>query len=170
MLIIPGNGGDILDGTEHGHLGAQFTGKEIGLFGGAIGKYEAPTAFEGALDSDGASGTAASTEDEYSEITQVSLKGFFDTAEEAGAVGVVTVELPVTEGEGVDGSEAAGGGVEVIDSVEGFEFVGDGDVDAEEPGVGEFGEGLFDLTGRDLNADVGGGDAGSGERWVMHLR
>jgi hypothetical protein len=80
------------------------------------------------------------------------------------------VELAVTEGEGVDGSEAAGGGVEVIDSVEGFEFVGDGDVNAEEPGVGEFGEGLFDLTGRDLNADVGGEDAGSGERWVMHLR
>lgn len=170
MLIIPGNGGDVLDGAEHGHLGAQFTGKEIGLFGGAIGKHEAPTAFEGALDSDSASGTAAGTEDEYSEITQVSLKGFFDASKKPGAVGVVTVQLTVAQGEGVDGSEASSSGVEVIDRVEGFEFVGNGDVDAEEPGVGEFGEGFFDLTGRDLDADVRGGDAGSGERWVMHLR
>ena len=80
------------------------------------------------------------------------------------------MQLTVAQGEGVDGSEASSSGIEVIDRVEGFEFVGNGDVDAEEPGVGEFGEGLFDLTGRDLDADVGGGDAGSGERWVMHLR
>lgn len=80
------------------------------------------------------------------------------------------MQLTVAQGEGVDGSEASSSGVEVIDRVKGFEFVGNGDVDAEEPGVGEFGEGFFDLTRRDLDADVGGGDAGSGERWVMHLR
>ena len=135
-------------------------GDVVGFVFGAVDEHEARTFFQGALQGGGGTGTAAGAEDHDAEVAEVEGEDFPDGADESGAVGVKAGGAGAVEEEGVDRAELAGGVVEFGAEFEGFEFVGDGEVESEEVGatgtIDGFGEVLrraFDLGVADIGAE-----------------
>jgi len=135
-------------------------GDVVGFIFSAIDEDEAWAFFEGALQRGGGTGTAAGAEDHDAEVTEVEGEDFADGADKAGAVGVESGGAGAVEKEGIDRAELAGGVVEFGAEFEGFEFVGDGEVESEEvsaagevDGCGEVFRRAFDFGVADVGAE-----------------
>ena len=137
-----------------GEVGGEALGEGGELVEGAVDEDEVFAAFECALGGNGLSGAAAGADDHDAEVLHIDEELLVDGADEAGAVGVEAEGVGAVEEDGVDRAEGSGIGVDVGAGVEGLELVGDGDVGADELEFAETLEGLVDLAGFHLEADV----------------
>lgn len=171
--IVPRDGLEARHGAGNAGL-AELRGElgceGLGALEGAIDQDEAGAAFDGALDGDGPPGAAPCAQDEDAKIAEIDAEIGADGADEAGAVCAETEELAAINDDGIDAARAAGLRIDVVHEGERGGLVGDGHVCADEIAPGEKAQGLGQFLREDMEADVGGGDAGGGEGGIVHLR
>jgi len=126
---------------------------------GPVDEDEARAFFQRALQGGGRTGATAGAEDHDAEVAEVEGEDFPDGANEARSVGVEAGGPGAVEEQGVDRAELAGGVVEFGAEFEGFEFVGNGEVESEKVRAA----GRFDRFGQVLGRafDFGVADGGT---------
>lgn len=152
-----------------GEVGGESFGEGLDFFDGAVDEDESFAAFEGALGGDGLSCPAAGADDHDAEVFDIDDEVFVDGADETGAVGIEAEGIVAVEEDRVDGAEGPGVGIDFGAGVEGFEFVGDGDVGTDEVEFTEFLEGFADFAGFHFEADVAHVGPGLVEGGLMEL-
>ena len=134
----------------------------------AVDQDKARTFFERTLQRGGGTRAAAGAEDHDAEVAEVEGEDFADGADESRAVGVEADDARAVEEEGVDRAELAGGVVEFGAECEGFELVGDGEVESDEFGAAGEVDGLGELLGRAFNLGVAEVGTEGLKRRVVH--
>lgn len=161
MGIIEGEGFDAVARSGEGFAviddGEEVFFEVLNFIEGAVDEDELGAVVEEALGGDGASGTSAGSDDDDFQGAEIEGKFLEDGAAETGAVGVEAGHFPgFVEDDGIDGAHELGGGIDVVAGFEGFEFVGDGDVDAADSGIEKGAKAFGDGLGWDFDADVAG--------------